>query len=80
MRFSLKLAQSARPGERNSKMSTKSPKFRFKEHFFGKTPLMGISSQNTLLNNFSPVKPILAFSTPMDSAHLAGTKESSKIF
>jgi hypothetical protein len=75
MRFSLKLAQSAQPGERNSKISTKSPKFRSRGHFFlEKTPPMGISSQNTLLNNFSPVQPILTCNTPIDSAQLAETQ------
>jgi hypothetical protein len=39
----------------------------------------GISSQNTLLNNFSPVQPILTSNTPMDSARLADRNTSGKI-
>jgi hypothetical protein len=53
MRFSLKLAQSAQPDERNSKISTKSSKIRSTGQFLGKTPPMGISSQNSLFNNLS---------------------------
>jgi hypothetical protein len=36
MRFFLKLAQSAQPRERNSKISTKSPEYRWRGHFFWK--------------------------------------------
>jgi hypothetical protein len=52
---------------RNSKISTKSPLFRTRGHFIGKTPPMGISSQNTLLNNY-----ILTRST---DSHLQYTDE-----
>jgi hypothetical protein len=38
---------------------------------FLKTPPMGISSQNTLLNNFSLVQLILACNIPIDSAQQA---------
>jgi hypothetical protein len=74
MQFPLKLAQSAQPGERNSKISTKSPKFRSRGHFLGENASNGISSQNTLLNNFSPVQPILTRNTPMESPILAVTQ------
>jgi hypothetical protein len=59
MRFSLKLAQSTQPGERHSKFSTERQKFWSRVTFWGKTPPKGISRQNTLLNNFLPVQPIL---------------------
>jgi hypothetical protein len=63
MRFLLQLAQSVQLGERNSKFSTKSSKFRSVGQFFKKTPPMGISRQNTLLINFSPVQLILIGNT-----------------
>jgi hypothetical protein len=74
MRFSLKLAQSAQPGKTNSKFSTERPKFLSRGHFLGKNAPKGISSQNTLLNNFSAVQPILTCNTPMDSAQLTETR------
>jgi hypothetical protein len=49
-------------------------KFRFRGHLSRKNAPMGISSQNTLLINFSPVQPIFNCITPMDSAHLAETQ------
>ena len=67
MRFLLILAQSTQFGERNSKLSTKLHKIHFSGHFFLKTPPMGISSQNTLLNNSPPVQPILTSDIPIDS-------------
>jgi hypothetical protein len=48
--------------------------------FWGKRPPKGISSQNTLLNNFSPVQPIFTWDTPMDSAQLAETRGFINIF
>jgi hypothetical protein len=39
-----------------------------------KAPPMGISSQNTLLNNFSPVQPILINNTLIDSARISKTQ------
>jgi hypothetical protein len=48
--------------------------------FFEKTLPMGISSQNTLLNNFSPVRPILTGNILIDSARLAETHGNIKIF
>jgi hypothetical protein len=48
--------------------------------FWGKTPPKGISSQNTLFNNFSAVQPIFTCITPMDSAQLAETRGVIKIF
>jgi hypothetical protein len=41
---------------------------------------MGISSQNTLLNNFPPVQPILTCIAPIDSAQVAETHGNIKIF
>jgi hypothetical protein len=46
----------------------------------GKAPQKGISSQNTLLNNFSSVQPILTCNTPMDSAQIAKTRGIIKTF
>jgi hypothetical protein len=57
MRFSLKLAQSAQPGEKHSKFSTENKNLGLGVTFWGKTPPKGISNQNTLLNNFSSVQP-----------------------
>jgi hypothetical protein len=68
MRFSLKLAQSAQPGERHPKFSTDRQKFWPRGHFFGQIAPKQISSQNTLLNIFSPVQLILTYNTPMDLA------------
>jgi hypothetical protein len=68
MRFSLIFAQSV---HRNFVLGVT---------FLGKTPPTGISSQNTLLNNFSPVQLILVCNTLMDSAQLAKTQGSSTIF
>jgi hypothetical protein len=48
--------------------------------FWGKTPSMGISSQNSLLNNFSPVQRIPTRNKPMDSAQLAETQGIIKNF
>jgi hypothetical protein len=79
-RLLLKLTQSAKLGERNSSLSTKPPKFRLKDHFLGKPPSMGISSQNTLLNKFSPVQRILTWNTPMDSARFAEIQRVIKNF
>jgi hypothetical protein len=45
----LKLAQSTQPGERNSKLGTKSPKFRSKGRFFGK---------NAPNDDFQPKHPV----------------------
>jgi hypothetical protein len=41
---------------------------------------MGISRQNTLLNNFSPVQPSLSCNTPIDSVQLAKTRGIIKHF
>jgi hypothetical protein len=41
---------------------------------------MGISSQNTLRNNFSPAQPILTCNTPIDSAQVAKSQENIKNF
>jgi hypothetical protein len=79
MRFSLKLAQSTQPGETHPKFSTERQTFGSRGHFLGKTPPEGISSQNTLLNNFSPVQPILTCKTPVESAQLAETRGVIKI-
>ena len=78
MQFLLTLAQSAQFGERNSKLSTKLPKIHSRGHFFKITPPMGISSQNTLLNNSSPVQTILTCNIPIDSARQAQTHGSIK--
>jgi hypothetical protein len=48
--------------------------------FGGKTPPKGISSQSTLLNNFSPDQPILTCNTPIDSAQQAKARGVVKIF
>jgi hypothetical protein len=64
----------AQPVERNRKISTESPKFPSKGHILEKCPQWGsISSQNTLLKNFSPVQQILTSNTPIDSARPAET-------
>jgi hypothetical protein len=47
---------------------------------FEKTLPRGISSQNTLLNNVSPVQPILVCSIPIDSARQAKTHRNIKHF
>jgi hypothetical protein len=39
---------------------------------------MGISSQNILLNNFSPVQPILTSNTPINSARRVEKHENIK--
>jgi hypothetical protein len=80
MRFSLKLAQSAQPGERQSKFSTERQKFWSSGHFWVKKPPKGISNQNTLLNNFSHVQPILTRNTPTYSAQLAEARGSLQNF
>jgi hypothetical protein len=72
MQVLLKLAQ---PGETNSKIFNEITKNSFYGVTFLKTCTMRISSQNTLLNNFSPVLPILTSTIasciiPIDSARL----------
>jgi hypothetical protein len=80
MRFSIKLALSAQPGERYYKFSPERQKFWSRGHLLRKTPPKGISSQNTLLNNLSPVQPILTCNTPINSARHAETREIIKKF
>jgi hypothetical protein len=80
MRFSLDVAQSTQPGERHPNCQRNDKNLGLGVTFSGKTPPMGISRQNTLLNNFSPVHPIFTCNTPMDSAQLAEFRGISKIF
>jgi hypothetical protein len=62
--------------QKKSKISTERQKFCSRCHFLGQTPPMGISSQNTMLNNFSPVKLILIFKKPNDvRSTTANTKD-----
>jgi hypothetical protein len=42
--------------------------------------MKGISSQSTLLNNFSPVEPISTCNTPIDSAQQEETRGIVKTF
>jgi hypothetical protein len=80
MRLPLKLAQLAQPVERISNIPTKSPKFRSRSHFLKKTPPMGISSQNNVLNDFSSDQSILTCNTPIDSAQLAESQVNIQHF
>jgi hypothetical protein len=63
----VQIAQSPQLGEKkNQKFQRNHQNFVLWVSLFEKTPPMGISSQNTLLNNFSPVQPILITSnTPI---------------
>jgi hypothetical protein len=70
MQFSLKIAQSAK---QTQKFQLNYQKFRSGVTLLGKTPPMEISSQKTLLNNFSPVQRILTCNTPIDSARQVKT-------